>query len=156
MYDSGRYHAKGAFRAVYLASNHDLAHWEYFHTLRNRQTDANDLLPLTLLAVDVTLMRVLDLTRPDVCHAIGTTPSLLATYDWGAASGEPLTHQIGRLAQAAGLDALLFPSAAVATSPAVDGFNIVAFPDNIAGNTAGNIFKVRNSDKLPPPPPRIP
>jgi hypothetical protein len=69
--------------------------------------------PLTLFSVDVELQHVVDLTKDETLRALGVRPAKL-TVDWRAVvlTGQtPITHDIGAAARAAGVEALVYPSA---------------------------------------------
>lgn len=83
--------------------------------------------PRLLVAIEVQLIRVLDLTRPDIRRALDLTLTELAAEDWRkllAAGNESLTQALGRAVAATQGSGLLARSAALRR-----GVNVVIFPD---------------------------
>lgn len=109
----GRYNAAGSFDVYYLAPNPDVALHE------TRSIDASGapkrIAPLALFSVDVELQHVVDLTRDETLRILGMASADL-TREWRAlvlAGETPTTHTIGAAARAAGVEALVYPSARV-------------------------------------------
>lgn len=132
----GRYHTKSAFRIVYTATSLEQAWAEYFGTLRHAGMAVEDLLPVTVFAIETRLSRVLDLTDDSVRNALGVSLDGLLADDW------ILPQEIGKTAFDVGYEALLVPSK---TGEA----NLNVLVENLL---PGSTFEIRNADKLPPAP----
>lgn len=88
--------------------------------------------PRLLVAIQVQLTRVLDLTSPAIRRAMGVSLNELAAEDWRkllAAGKESFTQAIGRAVAAADGSGLLARSAAVPR-----GVNVAIFPGVCAGD----------------------
>jgi RES domain-containing protein len=93
----------------------------------------SDHLPRVLVAVEVTLQRALDLNAVDIRRRLRVSRRQMLQEEWWArqqAHEEALTQAIGRAALAAGLEALLVPSAADPRA-----VNFVIFVDNLDENS---------------------
>ena len=110
----GRYNPKGEFGALYCGETPAICSAETRKATRGRALG-----PFILAEIHIEVHRVLDLTDPDILHALRIRREDLATPDWG------LTQELGRLAHAAGLEGLLVPSAAV------PGKNLILFLDHL-------------------------
>jgi len=98
--------------------------------------------PRILVAIDIELTRMLDLTSPAARRALGVTLTELGAEDWRklqAAGKESLTQVIGRAAAAAGGSGLIVRSAEVHL-----GINVVVFP----GVCSGDRLEIVEGDKL--------
>jgi RES domain-containing protein len=101
-------------------------------------------LPLTIVAIDGHLQRLVDLTDKAVLAELALTRQRLLRCRWREISDkgrEALTQAIGRIAFEAGLEGLIVPSA-----QARKGKNLVVFPENLA---KGSILTIQNAGKLP-------
>jgi RES domain-containing protein len=137
----GRWNPKGAFAAVYTSLSdgsalaESKAHFLYYGW------DTANALPLTLVAADVQLKKVLDLTGGHIRQALQVSATRMRSDDWrklNRRGNESLTQTIGRIAYGAGLEGLVVP--------ACDGErNLVWFPGNLL---TGSRVKIRNADKL--------
>jgi RES domain-containing protein len=99
--------------------------------------------PRLLVAIELSLHYVLDLTDSDVLRRLELSVDELPVEDWRkvqAEGFESLTQTLGRAAFEIGASGLLVPSARVP-----DGVNVVYFPENRA---AGEEAKVCESEKL--------
>jgi RES domain-containing protein len=88
--------------------------------------------PRLLVAIEVQLERVLDLTRPEIRRSLGVTLAELAAEDWrklSEAGQESFTQALGRAVAASGGSGLLARSAAVPR-----GVNLVIYPAVRAGD----------------------
>jgi hypothetical protein len=103
--------------------------------------DATDVLPRTIVAVDVRLARVLDLTDGAVRRSLSISDTRMRDDDWrklNRNSAESLTQAIGRAAYECGLEGLIVP--------ACDrGRNVAWFPGNLGSTSKATI---RNANKL--------
>lgn len=125
----GRWHPKGSFRVVYGAIEPEAAFAESLAMHRYYQLPFHLAMPKVVAAVRVDLSSVLDLTNSQVRRRLGYFIPVLTELDWrqaDAAGQVPLTRQLGIAAHAAGLEALLVPSAALPRAR-----NLVIFPDNL-------------------------
>jgi RES domain-containing protein len=105
-----------------------------------------DRLPLALVAVDCRLQAVLDLTDRVTLGELALTRRRLLRCRWRASmerGREALTQAVGRVAHAAGLEALVVSSAVRRK-----GKNLIVFPGRLR---RGSSLAIRNVDKLPPP-----
>ncbi len=145
--NGGRWNAPGSFPMVYLAQSVEGAIAETLGVAGQYGFDPAARLPMTLVAIDATLDRVLDLTDVRVRRTIGTTLTAMTRCAWrdeNAADREALTQAIGRAAHQAGPQGILVPSAVKRSLR-----NISIFPINLEGAAR---LKIRRADKLPPPP----
>jgi RES domain-containing protein len=101
--------------------------------------------PRLLVAIEAKLVRVLDLTDPDVRRAMDLTLAELAAEDWRklqAAGKESFTQAIGRAVAASGGSGLLSRSATVPR-----GVNVAIFPGVCAGDHL-EVVEGRKLEKL--------
>ena len=129
MKSPGRWHPKGGFRVVYGALQPETAFAESLAMHRYYGLPFHQAMPKVVAAVRVELSTVLDMTLSAVRRRLGYFIPILTELDWrqADAKGEvPLTRQLGIAAHAAGLEALLVPSAAQRAAR-----NLVIFPDNL-------------------------
>jgi RES domain-containing protein len=138
----GRWNPPGSFATVYAARSdvtavaESKAHLEYYGF------DPADAWPRTLVAIDIKLARVLDLTAGPVRQALAVSATRMRGDDWRALNRrrreESLTQAIGRAAYASMLEALLVPACDAGT-------NLVWFPGNLSRTSKATI---RNVGKL--------
>ena len=124
----GRWNAIGSFRAVYGSTEDTVAVAESRATAEYAHVPLPFRTPRLLVAIELELQAVLDLTAADVRTSLGVTLQELATEDWRKvqeAGIESLTQTIGRAVFVNGGEGLLVPSARVAL-----GVNVVYFPQN--------------------------
>jgi RES domain-containing protein len=103
--------------------------------------DPADVLPRTLVAVDIRLGKVLDLTDGKVRKALGISSERMRMDDWRSFNRkgmEALTQAIGRAAYEVGLEGLVVPACD-------GGKNLVMFPGNL--QRASNVA-IRNAERL--------
>lgn len=137
----GRYNHFGAYRVLYLACDAQTCHAEMVGS--NPQVDPN-IFPRVIIALEVRLSNILDLTDGDILNELSINQSILTETDWKAAQQaghEALTQIIGRLAKETCFEAIITPSAACP-----DGKNLCVFPDK----TSPSSLQVVNFDQLPP------
>jgi RES domain-containing protein len=144
----GRWNTPNTFHMVYLSLHLEAAIAETLGLAGHYGFDPATRLPMTFVAVDATLDKVLDLTNASIRKSLGVTIAQLTNCPWkndNAAGNEALTQAIGRAAFHAGLQAILVPSAVKRTT---QNLNIFPNPRGPAGR-----LRVRRADQLPPPPP---
>jgi RES domain-containing protein len=103
--------------------------------------DPADALPRVIVAVNVKLAEVLDLTDGMIRKTLGVSATKMRDDDWRALNRrgvESLTQAIGRAACQSSLEALIVPACD-------GGKNLVWFPDNLRGASKATI---RNAHKL--------
>jgi RES domain-containing protein len=145
----GRWNPPGSFPAVYLAESLEGAIAETLGVATHYGFDPAARLPMTLVAVDATLDRVLDLTDAACRKTLGLTLASMRHGPWrdeNAAGREAVTQAVGHAAHAAGLQGIRVPSSLKRTFR-----NLNVFPSNLG---ATGMLKIRSADKLPPPPTR--
>jgi RES domain-containing protein len=100
-------------------------------------------LPLTIVAVDCRLRKVLDLTAETILHKLHITREKLQRCRWRESmekGRESLTHAMGRIAFEQTLEGLVVPSARVRK-----GKNLIVFPQNLQ---KGSSLSIQNVEKL--------
>lgn len=144
----GRWTPPGAFATVHASLDVHAALAESLGTQSHYGIGAADRLPLVLVALDVSLRRVLDLTRESILVALNLSRQRLVRCRWRAAMDrgqEALTQSVGRVAfEAAALEGMLVPSA-----QARGGTNLIVFPDRLRKSS---VFAIRGVEELPTPP----
>jgi RES domain-containing protein len=103
-------------------------------------------LPVVVVGLDLSLVRVLDITARQVRRSLGLTLRDLAGERWEQVQrrgGEALTQAIGRLAWSLGLEGLLVPSAVPGS---LSERNLAVFPDQVSAPSRVEIVR---ADKLP-------
>jgi RES domain-containing protein len=138
----GRYNGKGSCRALYNALDVATATHESLAYSRQQGIPDAEALPLTFVSLRALDLRVLDLTDGKVRHALGISKKRLR-QPWRPdqhAGREALTQAVGRLARAAGIQAILYDSAQVH-----GGRNLVLFPDLLQPGQ----LELVNQEKLP-------
>lgn len=136
---SGRFHIKGKFVIVYTSTSLETAEWEYFHTARSAGIDPAFLLPCTAISASVVLSKVLNLADSGIRKSLKITLRELRGGNWSSSSVETLLQALGRLADAAGYEALLVPSAGA-------GQNLNIFRRNLRLNS---VVEIINAGDLP-------
>lgn len=135
-----RWNPKG-IAAVYGALKPELAVRE---ALQKRLRAVDELVPLVLVAIDVRLTKIVDLSAARVLEALQATRQELLDEDWIGTQikGEMArTQRLGQVAFEMGLSGLLVPSARSSR-----GRNLVVFPMNLSSN---EVLRVQRSDLLP-------
>jgi hypothetical protein len=96
-------------------------------------------LPLVMVAIDVTLHRVLSLRDRGVRRRLDVTVSEMIGEDWRATNAggkEVLSQTLSRVAFMVGVEGLILPSAARRR-----GFNLLWFPDHLDAGSSVIIIK---------------
>ena len=146
----GRYNAKGAFEALYIADTQETTLHETNAVFNfNGKIVAKKQPPRVILSIDVTLQYVIDLRDPKVQEKLKITMSDLRA-PWLLAQEEGryiVTQDIGDVARACHVEALLYPSATL------DGAtNLVIFTDRLR---KGSIIELYVGDGEDTPMPRV-
>lgn len=139
----GRWNAIGSFRAVYGSTEDTVAVVESRATADYAQVPFPFRIPRLLVAIELVLERIVDLTRAEVRETLGLTIEELRAEDWRKVQeegSESLTQAIGRAVFANRGEGLLAPSARVSS-----GINIAFFPQNQMG---GSRVRVLEAEKL--------
>jgi RES domain-containing protein len=137
----GRWNPPSSFATVYAALSDTTALAEAKANHLYYGLDPTDALPRTIVAVDIKLSRVLDLTDGKVRKKLGVSATRMRGDDWRTLNrrgAESLTQAIGRVAYENGLEGLLVPACD-------GGRNVVWFPGNLPGTSKATI---RNVGKL--------
>ncbi|HEY7114279.1 MAG TPA: RES family NAD+ phosphorylase [Thermoanaerobaculia bacterium] len=125
----GRWNAAGSFAAVYASLSPETAIAEALAHSRYYGIPDADAMPRVVVALDASLTTLLDLTDGSARRILRASRRRLRSEPWrraAEAGREALTQAIGRAALAAGLEALLVPSAADRA-----GSNLVVFPASL-------------------------
>ncbi len=139
----GRWNATGSFRAVYGSTVDTVAVAESRATANYARIPLPFVTPRLLVALELALQAVLDLTRASIRERLGITMDELRAEDWRKVQEEgreSFTQVIGRAVFSAGGEGLCVPSARVP-----EGVNVVYFPEN--HRAASHVF-VLESEKL--------
>lgn len=142
----GRWNPPELFCAVYGTLDPYAALAETVGTFGSYAIPYEQRLPLVLVAIDVKLQRVLDLTDGKIRRHLGVSQERMLEADWQTAqarNGEGLTQAIGRLAWEAKLEALLVASARFKKEK-----NLVIFPDQLSKSS---LLQIVNRHDLPEP-----
>jgi RES domain-containing protein len=144
--NGGRYNYIEAFGVLYLACDPHTCLEETTRATIAAGFVAARNLPRTFIGIRVRLARVLDLTDWRVRRRLGVSRALLLA-DWERVQEvegrEAPTQELGRLARAAGFEAVLTPSASWA------GANLNIFPENLLPSSELSIV---NETQLPTAP----
>jgi RES domain-containing protein len=139
-----RWNAKGAFQALYGSLDLKTALDEVLAFHREQGLPDARALPLVFVALRVELQRILDLTQGRVRQTLTVSLKRMLEEPWRElqhTGREAVTHAIGRLARAAGFEALLVPSAV-----ARQGRNLVLFPGQLL---PGSHLEIVHAERLP-------
>jgi len=139
----GRWNAIGSFRAVYGSTADTVAVAESRATADYANIPLPFATPRLLVAIELALQAVLDLTRASIRERLDITSNELRAEDWRKVQEEgreSFTQVIGRAVFSNEGEGLLVPSARV---PA--GVNIVYFPES---RDAASRVQVLDSEKL--------
>ena len=139
----GRWNAIGSFRAVYGSTFDTVAVAESRATADYANVPRPFLTPRLLVAIELELEAVLDLTRSSLRERLAITFDQLRAEDWRKVQEEgqeSLTQAIGRAVFSNGGEGLIVPSARVP-----EGVNVVYFPQN---HRAASRVSVLESEKL--------
>jgi RES domain-containing protein len=141
----GRWTPPGSFATAHASLDVKTAVVESLGTQLQYGIAVDARLPLTLVAIDVSLQKLIDLTDDSTLRELDLTRQRLVRCRWKEnmdKGREALTQAIGRIAFEAGLEALLVPSA-----QARKGKNLVVFADNLQ---KGSSLTIQNVGKLLP------
>jgi len=139
----GRWNAIGSFRAVYGSTEDTVAVVESRATADYAQVPWPFRTPRLLVAIELSLQRVLDLTSASVRETLAISLEELQAEDWRKVQeeqAESLTQAIGRAVFVNRGEGLLAPSARIPL-----GVNVVYFPQN---HQTGSSVKVLDAEKL--------
>lgn len=139
----GRWNPPGSFPTVYASTTPETAMAESLAQYRYYAISIQDAMPRTFVALNLTFVRLLDLTNEDVRRRVKVSEQMLSD-DWrkqNDAGQESLTQSLGRAACEEGLEAILVPSAA---DPA--GKNIAWFPANLQRESVVEILRAEMLD----------
>jgi RES domain-containing protein len=139
----GRWNAIGSFRAVYGSTLDTVAVEESRATADYARVPWPFRTPRLLVAIELSLQAVLDLTNGSIRARLGLTLDALREEDWRKVQEhgrESLTQAIGRAVFSNKGEGLLVPSARVP-----EGVNVIYLPEN--HRTASRVI-VLESDKL--------
>lgn len=139
----GRWNAIGSFRAVYGSAADTVAVAESRATADYANIPLPFVTPRLLVAIDLVLHAVLDLTRASIRERLDLTDTELRAEDWRKVQEEgreSFTQAIGRAVFSNQGEGLLVPSARVP-----EGINIVYFPQNHRGTSR---VRVLDSEKF--------
>ena len=143
----GRWNPIG-IHAAYTSLDYQTAFSESIEAKAREGLPPWEALPLVIVAINVGLSRVLDLTEPVVgaiLDPLGFTWARMADDDWcfWVESDDPtqgLTLEVGRLAHETLIQGLIVPS-----NPVIGGKNLVIFPDHCPPRS----LSIINVDGLP-------
>lgn len=146
LHAGGRFNFMNIFEVLYLSCDLHTCVEETTKSARLPEMELANVLPRTLIGIEVMLSRVLDLTDATIRRRLRITKKSLIADDWEKFQNvdiqEAFTQQIGRLAREAGFEAILVPSAVTR------GKNLDIFPDRLL---PGSSLKVINRHFLPLP-----
>ena len=131
---SGRWNPARCFNLLNASEMGEVALAEVLSTASYYGLPIKDSFPKVVTTLDVDLQFSLDLTDRALLRALGTASAALTGCDFrreNASGAEAITQAIGRAAFAAGLEALLVPSA-----QATGARNLVVFPQNLQQGSA--------------------
>jgi len=134
-----------SFATVHASLDTTTAVAEALGTRRHYAIGVESRLPLTLVAIDVRLEGLIDLTDELVLAHLELTRRKLSRCRWRESMNkarEALTQTIGRIAFEQGLEGLLVPSAQVRQRR-----NLIVFPANLQRHS---LVTIQNAHKLPP------
>jgi RES domain-containing protein len=139
--NGARWNPPSSFATVYGAFSDATALAEVKANYIYYGLDPADALPRTIVAVDMKLAEVLDLTDGTIRKALAVSATRMRGDDWRAQNlrgAESLTQAIGRALYESGLEGLIVPACD-------GGKNLAWFPGNLRGTSKSTI---RNMDKL--------
>ena len=142
----GRWNAIGSFRAVYGSTEDTVAVAESRATADYAGVSWPFRTPRLLVAIELSLQAILDLTDTSIRTRLGLTLDGLRTEDWRKVQEEGMesfTQAIGRAVFANGGEGLLVPSARVAA-----GVNVVYFPENHRKTSRVTVLDSEKVDRI--------
>lgn len=126
---SGRWNLKGAMRVAYTATEPETALAECLAHARYYNLPLSTALPRVLVSLVLRATSVLDLRDANLRRVLRIALDEMTATDWrreNRRSREAVTQAWGAAFTAAGVEALIAPSAAKN-----DGTNVVVFPENL-------------------------
>jgi RES domain-containing protein len=126
---SGRWNLKGAMRVAYTASEPETALAECLAHARYYKLPLSTALPRVLVSLVLSATYVLDLRNVNLRRILRISLDEIIATDWRRENRrlrEAVTQALGAAFAAAGVEALIAPSAANK-----DGTNVVVFPENL-------------------------
>ncbi len=146
LHAGGRFNFINVFEVLYLSCDLHTCIEETTKSAHLPEMEVANVLPQTLIGIEVMLSRVLNLTHATVRRRLRITKKSLIADDWEKLQNvdkqEAFTQQIGRLAREAGFEAILVPSAVTR------GKNLDIFPDRLLPSSS---LKIINRHLLPLP-----
>ena len=142
----GRWNAPGSFRAVYGSTVDTVAVHESRANAEYAGIPFPFKSPRLLVAAELALEKVLDLTASATLHILGVTAGELRAEDWRkvqAEGYESFTQSLGRALFESGGNGLLAPSARVA-----DGVTVVYLPENRTGADEASVCEPEKLDRI--------
>jgi RES domain-containing protein len=142
--NGSRWTPPGSFATVHVSLDVKTAMAESLGTQQLYGIALTARFPLTIVAIDVRLNRLIDLADVRVLVDLGLTRQKLLRCRWRQSMDkgrEALTQALGRVAFEAGLEGLFVPSAQTRK-----GSNLIVFPDNLQ---KGSTLAIQNAEKLP-------
>jgi RES domain-containing protein len=139
--NGGRWNPPSSFATVYTAFSDTTALAEAKANHLYYGLDPADALPRVIVAVNLKLAKVLDLTNGMIRKSLAVSATKMRDDDWRALNRrgvESLTQAIGRAAYQSSLEGLIVPACD-------GGMNLVWFPGNLRGASKATI---RNASKL--------
>jgi len=137
----GRWNGPQSFATVYAAFSDHTAIEEAKAHFVHYGFDPADALPRTLVAIDIKLQSILDLSDGAIRKSLGLTLKAMRDDPWreeNVAGRESLTQALGRAVFKLALEGLVVPSC--------DGErNVVWFPQHLGSES---VVKIRNLQKL--------
>jgi RES domain-containing protein len=146
LHAGGRFNFMNVFAVLYLSCDLHTCVEETTKSARLPEMEVANVLPRTLIGIEVMLSRVLNLTDATIRRRLRITKKSLIADDWEKLQNvdkqEAFTQQIGRLAREIGFEAILVPLAVTR------GKNLDVFPDRLLPSSS---LKIINRHLLPLP-----
>ena len=142
----GRWNARGSFRAVYGSTEDTVAVAESRATADYLRVPMPFPTPRLLVAIELDLEAVLDLTSEEVRAKLEIGASELAEEDWRQiqeTGEESLTQAIGRAVFLERGEGLLVPSARVP-----GGINVVYLPENLRSSSKVTVLEAEKLNRV--------
>ena len=142
----GRWNAIESFRAVYGSTEDTVAVAESRATADYLHISVPFRTPRLLVAIELSLGAILNLTSPEIRKSLGIELDELSAEDWRKsqeAGRESLTQAIGRAVFVNKGEGLLVPSARVTA-----GINVVYLPQNLRESSKAEVLEAEKLDKV--------
>jgi RES domain-containing protein len=142
----GRWNPREAFLAVYMSREPETALREANEHYRHYKLPLSQATPRVVVAVELKLEKVLDLTDAGVVTGLPVRLEDLLAEDWReimTTGAESASQALGRAAFEAGLQGLLIPS-----KPDPTGQNLIVFRENLAESCRFHLVNADELDKL--------